>query len=229
MADLWTDRLSEYLDGELNEADNAGLESHLESCMECRATLEQLRAVAFRAGNLGDRVPETDLWAGISSRIKAGGADGTDAIRMGRWALNKRRVSFSVPQLLAAGIALMFVSAGTVWLALSGNEGPGARTVAEAPAQGESAALFAGFEDPEYDAAVAELERILAAGRDRLDPAVVTVLERSLATVDKAISEARAALRTDPTNHYLSEHLSATMNQKVRLLRQGARLATAAS
>ncbi len=105
----------------------------------------------------------------------------------------------------------------------------GVPIVAETALQGESAVVFASFHEPGYDAAVAELERLLEAGRDRLDPTTVTVLERSLATIDQAISEARAALETDPTNDYLSEHLSETMNQKVRLLRQAARLATAAS
>ena len=114
-------------------------------------------------------------------------------------------------------------------IALSGDRQPDAATVAESPQVGESAVLLASFDDPGYDAAVAELERLLEAGRDRLDPETVAVLEQSLATIDQAMSEARAALQTDPTNFYLSEHLSATMNQKVRLLRQAVRLATSAS
>ena len=182
-----------------------------------------------RAAGLEDRAPETDLWGDIASRIKRSAIEEADVVDIGRPAESRRRVSFSVPQLLAAGIALMFVSAGSVWFAFSENGEVIAPTVAETPLQGESAALFASFHEPGYDAAVAELERLLEAGRDRLDPTTVTVLEQSLATIDQAISEARAALETDPTNNYLSEHLSATMNQKVRLLRQAARLATAAS
>ena len=229
MADVWTDRLSEYLDGELSEADSAALESHLEACGDCSETLDQLRAVSTFAANLEDRAPDADLWGGIASRIRTPAEVDADVIDIGRSAANKRRVSFSVPQLLAAGIALMFVSAGTVWLALSGNEDVVAPTVAEVTLQGESAALLASFDDPGYDAAVAELERVLEAGRDRLDSTTVVVLEQSLATIDRAIAEARAALSSDPTNDYLSRHLSATMNQKVRLLREATRLATAAS
>jgi DNA-binding FrmR family transcriptional regulator len=229
MADVWTDKLSEYIDGELSGADVGGLERHLETCEECRATVDQLRAVASRAADLQDRAPDADLWAGISSRIKETASEETSVADISKRAKTGRHISFSVPQLLAAGIALMFVSAGSVWLALSGDGELVSPMVAETPLQGESAVLLASFDDPGYDAAVAELERILEAGRDRLDPATVSVLEQSLATIDQAIAEARAALQTDPTNHYLSEHLSATMNQKVRLLRQAARLASSAS
>ena len=229
MADVWTDKLSDFLDGELSEADAGSLESHLTSCVECAATLDQLRAVTFRASGLQDLGPETDLWEGISASIKERAADRGDVVDIRQAAKARRKISFSVPQLLAAGITLMSVSAGSVWLAFSGTEEVGVPIVAETALQGESAVVFASFHEPGYDAAVAELERLLEAGRDRLDPTTVTVLERSLATIDQAISEARAALETDPTNHYLSEHLSETMNQKVRLLRQAARLATAAS
>ena len=229
MADVWTDRLSEFLDGELNEADTASLETHLTICAECKEILEQLRAVASRAANLENRAPEADLWSGIASRIKTGTTADIDVVDINRPAVTRGRISFSVPQLLAAGFALMFLSAGTAWVALSGTNDAVPPTVAEAPLQGESAVLFASFDDPGYDAAVAALERVLEEGRSRLDSTTVMVLEQSLATIDRAISEARAALQTDPTNYYLSEHLSATMNQKVRLLRQATRLATAAS
>jgi hypothetical protein len=229
MADVWTDRLSDHIDGELSEADTNSLEKHLATCAECCDTMEQLRAVASRAAGLENREPETDLWGGIAARIKQGATDDSDVVDITRVAKTRRRISFSVPQLLAAGIALMFVSAGTVWLALSDTGDVGGNIVAEAPVLAEAQMLLASFDDPGYDAAVAELERLLAAGRDRLDPATVTVLEQSLATINQAISEARVALQNDPTNHYLNEHLSQTMHQKVRLLRQAARLATAAS
>ena len=229
MADVWTDRLSDYIDGELSEADTSSLEMHLATCAACSETVVQLRAVVSRAADLEDSAPETDLWGGIASRIKLGAGVGADVVDIERSAETRRRLSLSVPQLLAAGIALMFVSAGSVWLALSDTGEPVGNMVAENPVQAEAQMLLASFSDPGYDAAVAELERLLEAGRDRLDPTTVTVLEQSLGTIDQAISEAWTALMNDPTNNYLSEHLSQTMNQKVRLLRQAARLATAAS
>ena len=43
MQDEWTDRLSEYLDGDLAEAERQALEAHLGVCEDCAATLEELR------------------------------------------------------------------------------------------------------------------------------------------------------------------------------------------
>jgi hypothetical protein len=80
-----------------------------------------------------------------------------------------------------------------------------------------------------YDAAVADLERILAEHRGRLDTATVRVLEQSLATVDRALARAQSALAGDPANPYLSAHVAATMRRKLDLLRRAAALTAAAS
>ena len=67
--DAWTDRLSEYVDGELDPAERAALEVHLQLCAGCAATVEELRAVLLRAGALQAIAPEADLWPGIEARI----------------------------------------------------------------------------------------------------------------------------------------------------------------
>jgi hypothetical protein len=74
-------------------------------------------------------------------------------------------------------------------------------------------------EDPRYEATIAELNRILESGRSRLDPATVKVLERNLAIIDQAVTEARRAVEADPSNFYLREHLAQTMRRKASLLR----------
>ena len=55
MEDLWTDRLSEYLDGELDPAERVQLEEHLAGCEQCTSLLAELDAVRDRARGLGDR------------------------------------------------------------------------------------------------------------------------------------------------------------------------------
>src|SRR2546423_14692201 len=69
MNDRWTDRLSEYLDGELGAADVAALEAHLPACADCRAALGELRRVVARAQALEDRPPATDLWPEIARHL----------------------------------------------------------------------------------------------------------------------------------------------------------------
>jgi hypothetical protein len=72
---------------------------------------------------------------------------------------------------------------------------------------------------PQYAEAVEELERVLHDNRARLDTSTVRAIQESLATVDRAIADARAALLRDPSNAYLTDHLAATMARKLRLLR----------
>jgi len=213
--DQWTARLSEYIDGELPPNEHQALERHLVECADCRETAAQLRRVTIRSGALEDRPPRADLWPGIAKRIGVAARDGNE-VRMLR-----RRWAFTIPQLAAAGFALMVVGASSVWLATAGDSdvgGPGS-----APALTVSHAGFAS--GATYDAAIADLERVLAENRDRLDTATVRVLEQSLLLVNRAIERAQTALARDPSDTYLNTHLAETMRSKLNLLRRAADVA----
>ncbi len=80
-----------------------------------------------------------------------------------------------------------------------------------------------------YDAAVDDLERVLAQGRGKLDSATVRILEQNLAIIDRALAQARQAVAADSANLYLNSHLAETMRRKIDLLRQAATLVSAAS
>ena len=83
--------------------------------------------------------------------------------------------------------------------------------------------------DRSYDAAVADLQRVLDAGRGRLDTTTVRVIERNLATIDSAIAQAQRAVAADSANLYLNSHLAETMQRKLELLRQAAALVSSVS
>jgi hypothetical protein len=221
MSDNWTDRLSEYLDGELDDAQRDELEAHLAGCDACRATLADLRRVVDRARAMDERPPARDLWPGIAGRI--GLATDDLALRRAR-----RRISFTVPQLVAAGLALIAVSAGAARLV--SNKGsastPTASTSSRLP--GIQAALW-NKADSSADQELDELRLVLAEGQrsGRLNPATVRKLERSLAVIDSAIVEAKRALALDPQSPYLNHHLADTMRRKLEFLREANRIATA--
>ena len=67
----WLDRLSEYVDGDLDAAERAACEIHLGECGGCRTALEELRAVVHAARNVTDVEPPRDLWQGIAAAIRA--------------------------------------------------------------------------------------------------------------------------------------------------------------
>ena len=233
MSDQWTDRLSEYLDDELPPDERSALEQHLRHCAACGAVLADLKRIVTRARGLEDRPPERDLWPGIAARIGAGSGE-TQAIDL---AAARRRWSFSLPQLIAAGIALMAASGGAAWLLHPAAQSSVAvrDTIPTTPvvAGGNLSARNAGdrsrIAGQSYAAAVADLERVLTQGRGRLDTTTVRVIERNLATIDSAIAQARRALAADSANVYLNSHLAETMQRKLDLLRQAAALVSSVS
>lgn len=230
MIDRYTDRLSEYLDGELSPGERADVDAHLRGCAGCRETLADLRSLVARAASLPVQEPQADLWPGILHEIEADAAPGVVPIAPRR----RRAFSFSLPQLAAAAVLLMTVSGGSVWLALgarmSANTRGGQPFAADVPAN--PAARVVSNDSPAASAAgmqatLEELERALAENRRQLDPVTIAVLESNLRIIDAAIAEARAALQRDPANPYLSEHLGNTIEKKIEVLRRAASIARA--
>ena len=208
MNDQWTNRLSEYLDGELDSVERGALEAHLATCAHCYATLGELRQVVARAKALSDTPPTSDLWTGIAREIRREHAPA----RGDR--LVRRRFSLTVGQLLAASVALMLLSGGVVWTALK----PTAITQTRTPRPGTP--ITPVNWTSQADLAVAELQEAVTRNESRLDTATVRVVRQNLAVIDRAIAEARAALQSDPGNTYLNLHLANTMRRKMELLRR---------
>lgn len=233
----WTDKLSDYLDDELEAAERAAVDAHLRECADCSAVLNDLQRVIARAQAAAAtaRPPQTDLWADVAGRI--------DRIRQ------PRRVSLTVTQLAAAAVLVAAVSGGLVWQ-FGGPKGlrhqtPAPEEVAQAfPGSTEGgtragsrraeagtaadadgvAIVGVSLADDQYDAAVADLERALNQGRGKLDKATIAVVEQNLQTIDQAIAQAREALASDPANSYLSGHLVETRRRKLDLLRRATAL-----
>jgi anti-sigma factor RsiW len=227
----WTDRLSEYIDGELGADEQRAVEAHVEGCAACARTVDELRAVAARARVLPARPPASDLWGGIEAR--AGIARLKPRATGEPRASDARRFTFAAWQLAAAAALVAAVSGGLAWQ-IRGNHAASASTATAA----NTAAIQARPETPDadvpvvpvslgdaqYDAAVADLQRVLDKERPRLDPATVAVVEHNLQIIDSAIAQAQRALAADPANSYLSGHLVETRRRKLDLLRRAAAL-----
>jgi hypothetical protein len=224
-ADRFTDLLSGYLDGELNDVEKHRLELHLEECTACQGVLADLRAIVAAAPHYQGRDPSRDLWPAISKylkseskvvplrRVSAGHLE--DAAALLHPKQSRRRPGW--PILLAASLLIALVSGGTVWLATRG-------TAPDSPSQtiGQAASASsrnAAFAESQYESAVADLEKLLADGREKLDTGTVRVLEESLRKIDTAIAEARAAIERDSSNAFLNRQLTANMRKKLNLLR----------
>src|SRR3989442_3544283 len=182
MTDQWTDRLSEYLDGELTSPERTAFEAHLASCDACRTWLDELRRVVPNARALDDRPPAADLWPVVAARIGLSARSKTRPVR---------RFSFTMPQLAAASVVLALLSGGTAWLL------GGRRTVATPPVVISqrrppllNASAYPG--DARYAGQVADLQRALQPGPGQLDTATVAVIHRDLRIIDRAIRNAQS-------------------------------------
>lgn len=215
----WTERLSGYLDGELTGREQQDLEAHLETCATCRQALTGLRAIIAAAPAYQGEAPAVDLWPGIAAQIKESRTVGFPSpARTGlRWGW---------PARMAAAIGLMAIGAGGAWWAL-GTPGVDSRP--------EVATTRATVRDPNlmvlagqaYHAAVADFQRTLDQGRDRLAPETVATIERSLTIIDQAIAEAEAALAADPASPDLPNWIAANQRRKLDLLRRAAQAVAA--
>ena len=144
--DTWTERLSEYVDGDLAGADREELERHLAGCAECRATAEELRQVSATARTLAPVAPVTDGWPALRAIVAVTPQDGANAPpiaapatvapaaprvldlrRHPRWW--SRPLTLSWAPAAAAAVLLVVLAGGGAWLAL--RPAPGVRT--EAP------------------------------------------------------------------------------------------------
>jgi hypothetical protein len=223
MHEEWTDRLSEYLDGELGTEAAAAVDAHLRECPDCASVLNDLKRVVAQARTLQPRLPDTELWEGIRDRRPA----------------QRARFTFTLPQLAAAAAVLMALSALSGGLAWQISEHAGRSVVpalasaapaAPAPVAVENEAphdrvtVPVGLSDVQYDAAVVDLEKALKSGRGKLDASTIAIVERNLQIIDQAIAQAREALTADPANGYLSSHLVEARRRKLDLLRRAAAL-----
>ena len=227
--------LQDFREGFLEPGAEAEVREHLDGCSQCREDLAALTELLEGLGGLPvEAQPSRDLWPQIAWRMEGartrdlasaqvGEFPGTEVEdsepRRGRPGVG-RRISLPAWQLLAASIALMVISGGTVLAFLSGRMDPGSSSSPFQPSPGQ----FVAWEDAYggYDEAVADLEAVLERGREVLDPETVRVLEENLKTIDTALQEAQDALMQDPASAVLQRFMADMLRRKMDLLRKAA-------
>jgi Putative zinc-finger len=209
--EIWTNQLSDYLDDELPADERLRLEEHLRGCLECRLVEEELRQVRTAARALAPQRPDADLWASIAQRLEPRA---------------RRRVSFSLPAAMAAGLFVALASGLATWAIVERPAVP--ESTSTRPVSLASQPVPAAFTTEAYDRAVDDLLQSLEARRSALSPRTVAVVERNLEVIDRAITEARVALERDPGDAALASYLADRQRVKLAVLREVDRFTPAA-
>jgi hypothetical protein len=192
--------------------------------------LEPDDILAKAIGQWREELPPRDLWPGVQARLRS-----EDVASARQATVAERTFTFTLSQLAVAASFLIAVVAGVTWLATNrpaltggagGEEVIQAYTTGGPESAGSGQIVPANFADAQFNAAVADLERILREERGRLDPRTVLILERNLKAIDSAINEARMALESDPANQFLNSHLADARRRKLDLLRHATELAS---
>ena len=206
--------ISRSIDGELAGRQVARLERHLASCGECRALLEDLRAIAGDAAKLDAPEPSDRVWKGIRAGLAAA------ELKPAREGLDPARrplFGFSLPALRYAGVAalavVLVVSGVVIGTRLGRQELP------SGPDAGEKYTL-AKLDEAEryYQQAIKSLSEAFTSEKGALAPQVAELFDRNLSVIDATIQACRRAVLEEPDDLELRNYLLAAYTQKVTLL-----------
>lgn len=224
----WLDRVSAYVDGELDRAERVLFEARMHEDPELRRAVEEVEALVHSAASLGPIEAPERVWTAIRAQI------GPDAARRHRPAAPAPRPrSWRKLSLIAAGLAIMVVSGSAGWwLNELGAPTPTPTQIAgidqPRPLAAQGDASTANFADQEQRLAesIRSLEMALAQYGDRLDPDTREAIVDNLERIDSAIADANRALQADPNSDFLHSQIANSMERKVRLLENATRLAS---
>ncbi|MBL0169992.1 MAG: zf-HC2 domain-containing protein [Gemmatimonadaceae bacterium] len=220
------DRLMAYLENELDAPERAWMREHQSACATCCATLRDVEQLIQAAAGLPAIAPSRDLWAGIASRLDtpivplAGRATRTSSV-----APPAPRRGLSVRFLAVAATVLVAVTSTITWQ-VAARRAAVQSALASGPARVTDTSLIVPVvnADVTYEREIAALRAIVSERFGELDSTTVSVLQRNLAIIDKAIADSRTALEKAPNSRVLSVTLNRALEAKLSLMRRVALL-----
>jgi anti-sigma factor RsiW len=209
--------INDYVDGALSLSDRAAVAEHLDQCATCRALADDLRELRRAARELAPIEPPARLWTKLEQAVRKSSADGRQPA-VTTFPGPTRRTWRSQTIWVTAAAAVLVLAAGlSIRMGAPRESTPVEET--EAPtAQSVEAELRQAEEH--YQKAISGLEQIAKTEKGELDPRTADTLQANLAVVDQAISESRAALRTQPNSEPAQQSLLASFKAKIGLLQE---------
>lgn len=182
---------------------------HLASCADCRSTVSRVRSLLAAARSLPrDVAPPPEVWTQLRARVARDGSSRGTSWSWGRW--------------IAAAASVVFIAGAALLIPALRGTGGTSKAAKAIPASTSPAIQKV---ELHFAETLAELRATLDTQRTHHGPAAVNVVDQTLAVIDTAIAETRAALTDDPDNPALVEILSSHFERKVELLQRATELA----
>jgi anti-sigma factor RsiW len=217
--------IHDYIDDALDLRARTELERHLAGCSECRRLVDDLREISKAVAGLKDewREPPVRAWGRLERAIRLEHESrSTQSSPREELAPRAQRTLRFMPWLAAAALLILATAVGLQFRGgrraapASSAATPGASIASGDAAQAVEAELRAAEEH--YTRAITGLEQITKTEQGALDPGTAATLQKNLAVIDQAISESRAALRTQPASEPAQESLVENFKAKIGLL-----------
>ncbi len=191
--------LGDAVEGTLDVEREAQLDAHCRGCEACREMLGDLREIRAAAATLDRRIPSPALWSAIAASVQPATA----------WR--------NVPRLATAAALVMMLGAAA-WLGM----GRQSLDTADRPSSdlARNAASELQLAEQHYAKAITALEQLTVQRDTTLDPSVAAEIAQSLQSIDRAINDSRAALKSDPESFVAQTSLLEALRMKVAVLQE---------
>jgi hypothetical protein len=224
----YRESIQELIDGTIGSIRRAELERHLDDCADCRALASDLRAIGDAAESLDALAPPDGLWLQIAGRLRQEGRVQPPAAPRPAPARHVALLAIAAALVLAIGASIVMLL--PQFRSANPPSSAGASAPAAAPAGNAGADTAVQSVENEfrlaeqhYQNAIAKLEQAArldqsATAQGAIDPQTAAMLQKNLQVIDDAISESRAAVRSEPQSASARDSLFDALKRKVALL-----------
>ncbi len=200
-------KISDYVDNELNSAEKQSLEKHLDGCSECQKLHEDFRKIKEDAKGLAEFSPSGQTWFKIASGIKEkqNEVSRPTPVRQRRFVFSPNSLGWVVS---AALLLVIIVGAVTIVPRLT------------PPATDSQQYVVSKLEEAEhyYQKAVDALWEAVSVQKENFDPQLYAVFQKNLNIINESILACKEAVLSRPNSLDSRNYLLAVYKEKRTLL-----------
>ncbi len=207
-------RISEWVDGDLKEAEITEVESHVRLCQACSQIYEDFRIMRESSLHLPAFEPSDVVWSNIRAQLAF---EGISETKPGKSVWEKLFSLQFIPKLAPVyGTAIFLLTiilfGSTIYIYKTRELGPVAET--------HEVEAIRRLQDAEqhYRNAIQALDEVSRQKILSVDPRMAQIFNDNLATIDYYVQECQDAAHKSPGNPLIQKYLLAAYQKKAELL-----------